>query len=230
MPYLLSDELIFPNTRDAWEENNGLVAVGGDLRPERLLLAYTHGIFPWYSEGEPVLWWSPSKRAVLLPNEVSISRSNRKQLRKLSFTLSSNQAFEQVIRLCAETRKDSGTWITEEIIQAYTELHRLNHAQSVEVWEGKELVGGLYGIKLGSMFCGESMFNLRDNAAKFAFYGLATHLFSEGFTIIDCQIPNDFLTSLGATTITKAEFESNLTAASGDNSVNWPVTWQPTKL
>ncbi|MCL4158439.1 UNVERIFIED_CONTAM: hypothetical protein GTU68_064797, partial [Idotea baltica] len=211
-------------------EPDGLLAVGGNLNPDTLETAYSKGIFPWYTEGEPIFWWSPSERAVLFPGGLHISKGSRKQLRKLSFTLSSNVAFEQVIHHCAETRALSGTWITEEIVEAYIRMHQLGIAQSVEVWEGEELVGGLYGIKLGSVFCGESMFNLKDNAAKFAFCNLAVTLFKRGYTMIDCQMPNDFLLSLGVISMNRDRFQSLLTSAKDDKSVHWPTIWEPTEF
>lgn len=217
-------EPVFPPISNALEEPDGLLAVGGNLTPPVLTKAYSQGIFPWFSEGEPILWWSPSNRALLLPGNLHLSRGSKKQLQKLNFRLSTNTAFEQVITECARQREISGTWITKDIIDAYINLHRKGLAQSVEVWEGAELVGGLYGVKMGAMFCGESMFNLRDNAAKFAFCSLATHLFRDGYQMIDCQIQNDFLASLGVIAAPRAEFQQRL-ASSLQSNLPWPSDW-----
>ena len=220
-------EPVFPETQHALEDPNGLLAAGGNLSPAALLEAYSKGIFPWFSDGEPILWWAPDQRAVLTPGNLRISRGSRKQLRKLPFSLSTNRAFKDVVRACANQRKSSGTWITEEIIEAYTEMHNLGFAHSVEVWERETLVGGLYGLKLGSVFCGESMFNLRDSAAKFAFFNLANLLFVKGYSLIDCQISNDFLESLGVATIPRKEFENILTTNQAVE-IEWPDDWSTT--
>lgn len=224
LPWLDPSFPAFPPTENALENPEGLLAAGGNLSPAALQDAYSKGIFPWFSEGEPILWWAPRFRATLLPEKLRISRGSRKQLRNLPFSVTSDSVFEEVIRACAEQRKNSGTWITEEIIGAYIRLHDLGIAHSVEVWEGEVLVGGLYGLKLGSVFCGESMFNLRDSAAKFAFCNLSHRLFSQGFSMIDCQIPNDFLESLGVRVIPRNEFEKTLAAAQA-SQVSWPSDW-----
>lgn len=218
---------VFPDTNEALDYPDGLLAAGGNLQPTTIIDAYTKGIFPWFSEGEPILWWSPAQRAILLPDELYLSKGSRKQLQKLPFRLTTNTAFEEVIQACAAQRQAAGTWITEEIILAYTLAHEAGLAQSVEVWEETELVGGLYGIKLGAVFCGESMFNRRDSAAKFAFCNLATRLFQEGYQMIDCQIPNDFLSSLGVKEISRKEFEAKLERAQ-KTDLPWPKDWPPT--
>lgn len=215
---------MFPPTSEALEEPDGLLALGGNLHPSSLKSAYSRGIFPWFSDGEPIVWWSPSRRAVLMPGDLYVSRGSKKQLNKLAFSLTTNTAFEQVISECAQQRESSGTWITEHMMGAYTNLHHCGLAQSVEVWEGTELVGGLYGIKMGAVFCGESMFNSRDNAAKFAFCSLAKYLFREGYQMIDCQIQNDFLKSLGTKEISRADFEQRLSIGLRSNPP-WPREW-----
>jgi len=202
----LSDELIFPPVTLA--DENGLLAIGGDLSPDRLLLAYKSGIFPWYNPGEPIVWYSPNPRMVLYPNKFKVSKSMRKILQKGNFNVSFNQNFEQVISQCKNIkRKDAlGTWITNEMEQAYMQLHNLGYAKSVEVWQNNELVGGLYGIDLGTIFCGESMFSKVSNASKIAFYHLVQKLEKEKYKLIDCQVYNPFLASLGAEEIGRHEF------------------------
>lgn len=188
-------------------EDYGLLAVGGDLSPERLLFAYSLGIFPWYNEGEPILWWSPDPRCVLFPAELHVSNSLRKTLRSGRYRLSLNQAFDQVMQGCRNARKqDGGTWITPEMLVAYHKLFLLGYAHSLECWEGEELVGGLYGLCLGRCFFGESMFSLRPDASKVALAGLVQTLKIAGFELIDCQQTTDHLLSLGAREITRKEF------------------------
>ena len=216
---------IFPDTSKALRNPDGLLAAGGNLHTDTLHNAYSKGIFPWFSEGEPILWWAPSIRAVLFPEHLSINRGSRKQLRKLGYCTSSNQVFGDVISACAQQRKETGTWITDDMISAYQALHSKGIAQSVEIWDGEELVGGLYGLKIGSVFCGESMFNRTDNAAKFAFYQTAMHLFGCGYKLIDCQIPNDFLATLGVTDISRAEYEDIMSSARTDTLI-WPEKWE----
>jgi len=197
----------FPPVTGAMVEPNGLLAAGGDLSAERLLAAYRAGIFPWYSEGDPILWWSPDPRAVLYPKQMKISRSLKKKMNKNLFTVTFDTAFESVINLCASPRAgEPGTWINNEMIQSYTRLHKMGYAHSVECWQDDELVGGLYGVSLGKLFCGESMFSLVSDASKIAFVTLVRQLDNWGFPLIDCQIPNDHLTSLGACEISREEF------------------------
>lgn len=202
----------FPPVESALKEPNGLLAAGGDLSVERLTKAYQQGIFPWFEEGQPILWWSPNPRAVIYPHQVKISRSLRKTLRKNRFQVTLDQSFEQVIRACSGPRPESqGTWITPEMITAYTELHRKGLAHSVETWLDGELVGGLYGIGLGKVFFGESMFSRESDASKVAFAHLCRQLQAWQFAVIDCQVPNEHLKSLGSVEIPLAEFKAILT-------------------
>jgi leucyl/phenylalanyl-tRNA--protein transferase len=202
----LSDNLWFPPVETASPE--GIIAFGGDLSVERLLLAYKSGIFPWYNQGEPVIWYSPEQRMVLFPSELKISKSTKKLLRKEVFKVTFNQNFENVIKQCKiiSRKGQAGTWITDEMEQAYLQLHKLGHATSVEVWLDDELVGGLYGVDLGTVFCGESMFSKVSNASKIAFIYLTKKLEKENYSFIDCQVYNNHLASLGATEITRNEF------------------------
>ncbi|ELR65016.1 Leucyl/phenylalanyl-tRNA--protein transferase [Photobacterium marinum] len=196
----------FPVTETALDEPNGLLAFGGDLRPERLISAYRHGIFPWYSDGEPILWWSPAPRAIFLPDQFKPSKSLRKYFRKSGYQVTLNKACHEVIRLCADSRGAEETWITDEMKQAYQLMHNLGHCHSVEVWRNDELIGGLYGIQVGTIFCGESMFSLADNASKIALWIFCQHFTAHGGTLIDCQIMNDHLASLGAVEIERGPF------------------------
>lgn len=214
MLYLLdprNPEAPFPNVNQAEKEPNGLLAVGGDLSPDRLLRAYRHGIFPWYSEGQPILWWSPDPRTVLFPDHLRISRSLRKTLRKQQFSVSMNMCFDKVIHACSAPRAhEEGTWITPEMMSAYHRLHELGHAHSIEAWQGAELVGGLYGIALGKVFFGESMFSRVTDASKVALSFLVSRLREWGFQLIDCQIYSEHLISLGAEEISRQQFVDHL--------------------
>ena len=202
-----SDPAQFPDPGYALEEPNGLLAVGGDLSPARLLNAYRQGIFPWYSEGQPILWWSPHPRAVLYPDQLKISRSLKKSLRKRPFRVTLDTDFAKVIEACSEPRRDTdGTWITEEMKEAYMQLHQIGFAHSVECWENDELVGGLYGVSMGKVFFGESMFARRTDASKIGFAHLVEQLKRWGFGLIDCQIHSGHLSSLGAQDIPREEF------------------------
>lgn len=203
---LLGKELVFPPVEMASAE--GIIAFGGDLRPERLMLAYQNGIFPWYNEGEPIIWYCPEDRMVLFPHELRISKSMRQLMRNNTFKITSNTAFEQVITQCQNSpRKDQlGTWITDDMKQAYLKLHELGFAKSVEVWQDDELVGGLYGIDLGHIFCGESMFSKESNTSKLAFIHLVQQLDKKQYKLIDCQVYNEHLESLGAREIPRSEF------------------------
>ena len=197
----------FPPVRSALTEPNGLLAAGGDLSPERLLEGYRRGIFPWYSEGDPILWWSPDPRMVLFPAEFKISRSLAKILRNRRYETRFDSAFADVIASCAAPRKGApGTWIGEAMIDAYLELHRLGYAHSVETWIDGDLAGGLYGVAIGRVFFGESMFARARDASKIALAGLVTHLTSAGFGLIDCQMRTRHLESLGAREITRRRF------------------------
>lgn len=202
-----SDPAQFPDPVHALEEPNGLLAVGGDLSPARLLNAYRQGIFPWYSDGQPILWWSPNPRAVLFPERFKASRSLRKTLRKRLFRVTLDTAFGAVIEACSEPRSDAaGTWITEEMKQAYLQLHHIGFAHSVECWEGDALVGGLYGVSMGKVFFGESMFSRRTDASKIGFAHLVEQLKEWGFSLIDCQVHSGHLASLGAEDVPREAF------------------------
>lgn len=199
------ESVTFPPVEYALDEPNGLLALGGDLSPEWLMSAYQNGIFPWFSPDDPILWWSPNPRAVLVPQELHISRSMKKFLRKTRFRVTLNSAFSQVIAACANERNE-GTWIVPSIQRAYLQLHQQNRAHSVEVWEDDGLVGGLYGVDQGALFCGESMFSRRDNASKLALYALCQHFVNYGGKLIDCQILNDHTESLGAIEISRPDY------------------------
>ncbi len=197
----------FPDVVDALDEPNGLLAIGGCLSPRRLENAYRHGIFPWYSAGEPILWWSPDPRLILLPDRLRVSRSMRKVLRRGEFEFSFDAAFEAVIDACAAPRGPAhGTWITADIKKAYVELHRRGLAHSVEAWKDRQLVGGLYGVAIGRVFFGESMFHRISNASKAAFTFAVNHLQQWNYALIDCQAHTDHLVSLGAELIPRADF------------------------
>lgn len=204
--FLLSDKIWFPPVDKASQD--GLLAVGGDLSIERLLLAYKSGIFPWYNEGEPIIWYSPDPRMVLFPNKLIISKTMKKILGRGEFDVTFNQNFEEVITHCKNVSRgdQKGTWITNEMQRAYTKLHKLGYAKSVEVWQDKKLVGGLYGIDLGTVFCGESMFSKVANSSKVAFIYLVEKLKKEKYSIIDCQVYTSHLASLGAEEIPRTEF------------------------
>lgn len=202
----------------------GLLAVGGDLNPDRLLSAYRQGIFPWFSDDQPILWWSPDPRAVLHPAKVNISRSLRRSLRTRGFELSADRAFDLVIAACAASRNPGeGTWITSGMQEAYCALHRMGYAHSVETWHNGELVGGLYGLAIGKAFFGESMFSRVTDASKTALVGLAASLAAEGYRFIDCQVVSEHLTSLGAEAIPRDRFASELKRAvePPDNTKCW---------
>jgi len=204
--YLLSKDLIFPPVHLA--NKDGLLAIGGDLSEERLLLAYKSGIFPWYNQGEPIIWYSPNPRMVLFPKDLKISKSMKQVIRKNEFKITFNQSFAEVISKCKNIERDGqgGTWITNEMQEAYIKLQKLGIAKSVEVWQKDKLVGGLYGIDLGTVFCGESMFSKVSNASKMAFIFLVQKLEKENYKLIDCQVYNSHLESLGADEIPRDEF------------------------
>lgn len=216
---LLHDNTPFPPLETALREPNGLLAAGGSLTPARLLDAYRRGIFPWFSRNDPVLWWSPDPRMVLFPAEFKVSRTLRKTLRNKIFELRTDTAFEEVMRACAGVPRpgQNGTWIHEEMIAAYTGLHRMGYAHSVESWQDGELVGGLYGIAIGRMFYGESMFSRRTDASKAALAHLAGQLRRWDFGMIDCQMNTPHLASLGAREIPRKEFIGRL-----QELVNYP--------
>lgn len=204
---LLQDDTPFPPAEDAPRIPNGLLAVGGRLNPARLLDAYRHGIFPWFKEDDPILWWCPDPRMVLFPQEFKVSHSLRKTLRNGNYQVTADTAFTQVMRACAAPRAGQrGTWIHEEMIAAYGELHRMGYAHSIETWHGGELVGGLYGVALGRIFYGESMFSFKRDASKVALAHLSAQAVRWDLGLIDCQLHTDHLASLGAREIPRTEF------------------------
>lgn len=215
--FLLNDTVKFPHASLAQESPNGLLAVGGDLSSKRLLEAYRNGIFPWYCDGEPILWWSPDPRCVFPIDEVHISRSLRRELNKEPYKITINHAFEAVVSGCAAPRaKEPETWILPEMKEAYCQLHSMGHAHSIEIWQNKTLVGGLYGISLGRFFFGESMFSKAKNASKFALVYLSYYLKKAGFLLIDSQVGNPHLYSMGAKNLSRDDFLYLL-----DQHVNW---------
>ena len=204
--YRLTDALLFPSAEQASAE--GIVAVGGDLQPDRVMLAYRKGIFPWFESEDFLLWWSPDPRMVLFPNQLKISKSMRSVIRKKQFEVTFNKAFDQVVEACAKVKRfgQNGTWITPGLMEVYSTLHTQGHAHSVEVWEEGVLVGGLYGIDLGTVFCGESMFSKTSNASKVALIFLVKELKKNNYKLIDCQVPTQHLASMGAEPISRTEF------------------------
>lgn len=200
----LNQDLSFPSCSNA--EENGLLAIGGDLSRDRLLLAYRSGIFPWFAEYEEIQWWCPDPRFVLFPENIYVSKSMKQVLKSNRFTFSVNRCFEEVIHNCAHIRRWEGTWITDEMIEAYSDLHRAGYAVSAEAWENETLVGGLYGIRIGNVFFGESMFSKVSNASKFAFIQFTNQLKKEGVVLIDCQVYTEHLESLGAEFISRNHF------------------------
>jgi leucyl/phenylalanyl-tRNA--protein transferase len=223
-PY--AEECDFPDVSHALTEPNGLLAIGGSLAPGCLLSAYRRGIFPWYEQGQPILWWSPDPRTVLFPNRLHVSRSLRKTLRKEIFTVTFDHAFEEVMRACAATRRRIGTWITEEMIEAYVTLHAMGYAHSAETWYRGRLVGGLYGVALGRVFFGESMFHRETDASKVAFVVLVRHLEAWRFKVIDCQMKTSHLLSLGAEEISRAQFVELIDTCREDTCREDHVSWR----
>lgn len=225
LPWLGPDTLDFPPTAEALDDPNGLLAGGGDLRPERLIHAYRQGIFPWYEDGQPILWWSPNPRAVVFPERLHLSRSLRKVLRRGTFQVTADQDFESVMRACAAPRDGAaGTWITDDMLAAYVHLHDQGVAHSIEVWQDNRLVGGLYGLALGRVFFGESMFSWADNASKVGFAHLVAQLRAWQFQIIDCQVSSGHLFTLGAEEISREAFEKILLDCAYLPSIHGP--WQ----
>ncbi|MDA9241800.1 leucyl/phenylalanyl-tRNA--protein transferase [Flavobacteriaceae bacterium] len=202
----LSSEHIFPSALSA--NNDGVVAIGGDLDPKRILKAYKQGIFPWFESDDYLVWWSPDPRMVLFPKKLKISKSTKKVLKDANFKVTFNQSFDEVVDCCAKVKRfgQNGTWITEGLKKAYNLLHKEGHAFSVEVWKDFELVGGLYGIDLGDVFCGESMFSKENNASKIGFIHLIKELSKNGYKLIDCQVPSAHMKSLGAEEISRQQF------------------------
>ncbi|MEO6154781.1 MAG: leucyl/phenylalanyl-tRNA--protein transferase [Thermomonas sp.] len=226
LPQLSPDpNAAFPSPETALAEPDGLLAFGGDLSPERLLNAYRSGIFPWYSEGEPILWWSPSPRAVFRTDAIHLPKRLRRSLRGSNWIVRMDTAFEEVIAACATAARagQAGTWIIPEMQTAYIALHRLGHAHSVEVFEGTRLVGGLYGLSVGRMFCGESMYSVESGASTVALGALATHLGACGWPLIDAQVPNDHTRRLGVETWSRSAYLDALEHLrdSGDAAGNW---------
>jgi leucyl/phenylalanyl-tRNA--protein transferase len=216
--YALNTEIIFPDPNLA--DDHGLLAVGGDLRPERLVLAYANGIFPWYSDGDPIMWWSPDPRLILYPENFKVSKSLRQTLRNGNFEIKYDTDFGNVIDYCAKIPRngEEGTWITDEMKKAYIDLHRTGFAHSVETYRDGKLVGGLYGVSLGKAFFGESMFHLERDASKVALYNLIEKIKGWNFRFIDAQIETNHLKSLGAVTISRAEYLNIL-----EEAINWPT-------
>lgn len=211
LTWLKRDSLTFPALDRALQEPNGLLAAGGDLTPERLVQAYRHGCFPWYQDGQPILWWSPDPRTVLAPARLHVSRSLAKWMRQGRYQVSFDTDFAAVIAACAAPRDyTNGTWITDPMRMAYCELHARGIAHSVEVRQDGELVGGLYGLAMGQLFFGESMFSRADNASKVGFVTLVRHLEAAGFVLIDCQMQTDHLLSLGAHATSRRKFADYL--------------------
>lgn len=208
--YQLPEEIVFPHPEEA--EKDGLLAVGGDLRPERLLTAYANGIFPWYADENPVLWWSPDPRLILYPEEIKVSKSLKQSLRSKKIKVSADTAFEQVIRACAVVPRgdDEGTWIVDEMLEAYIRLHQLGFAHSIEVWKDEKLVGGLYGVSIGAAFFGESMFYKERDASKVALFHLCEFCKRKGIELIDAQVQTDHLQRMGAVLIPREHFLEKL--------------------
>lgn len=204
--YHIPEEYIFPHPNDA--DENGLLGIGGDLDPLRLLLAYEHGIFPWFGEHDPILWWSPDPRFVLYPEKLKVHKSMRPYFNQNKFRVTYDTVFSSVILACSRIKRkgQKGTWITSDMVEAYNTLHDLGYAHSVEVWKDEELVGGLYGVVLGKIFFGESMFSLEPNASKFGFIAMVRKLTKQNFRLIDCQQETAHLKSLGAELIPRQEF------------------------
>jgi leucyl/phenylalanyl-tRNA--protein transferase len=208
--HYLDESIVFPHPSSV--KASGILAIGGNLSVERLVLAYNYGIFPWYNVNEPVIWWCPAPRFVIFPNKVKVSKSIRPYFSQQRYRITFNQHFSDIIRYCQHVprRGQDGTWINEDIVKTYTAMHEAGHALSVEVWEGEELIGGLYGVLLGKVFFGESMFSLKSNASRFGFIALAKFLEEQGFRVIDCQMENPYLASLGGQYISGAHFQNIL--------------------
>jgi leucyl/phenylalanyl-tRNA--protein transferase len=220
----------FPDPEQALDDPNGLLALGGDLSPPRLLAAYRRGIFPWYEEGQPIMWWSPDPRAVLLPGELHVSRSLHRTLRSGRFTVSTDCDFDGVISSCAQLRAAQGTWITAGMRDAYLQMHALDHAHSIETWHGDRLVGGLYGIAIGRVFFGESMFSTETDASKVALTALMQELAGRSFGLLDCQLQTPHLNSLGSRLMARGDFVRRVSDLAGipDQTGDWKSGRRPT--
>ena len=236
LPLLNPQHPIFPDPATALDYPDGLLAAGGNLSVDTLLSAYRQGIFPWYEHGQPILWWSPNPRAVIFPEQIHISKSLAKTLRRGSYRVTTDQSFTAVIKACAEPRPEhldrpgeNHTWISNEMIAAYIRLYEAGHAHSVEYWLDDQLCGGLYGLAIGNVFCGESMFSRTSNASKIAFSHLAKGLEEVGFVLIDCQIENEHLNSLGAQNMAREDFCVILDEAS-QVTIDWPASLISTKV
>lgn len=221
--YFLSKELYFPPVDKA--SFQGVLAIGGDLSVARLLLAYRNGIFPWFNEDEPILWWSPAERMVVVPSLYKVSKSIRNLLNQNKFQVTFNQNFKEVIYNCQQIdrKEQDGTWISQDIIDSYSRLHEIGVAKSLEVWQNEVLVGGLYGVDLGHVFCGESMFSQVPNASKIAFVALINYLKENNYKLLDCQVHNDHLEKLGAIEISRETFMNILNSA----AINFSSSNQP---
>lgn len=225
IPWLSLTSYEFPPLDNALDEPNGLLAAGGDLHPGRLLAAYKQGIFPWYNPEDPILWWSPQPRTVVFPSQLHISRSLEKWLRKAPYRITFDHAFSEVMHACAAPRDaDGGTWINSELIASYTRLHQLGYGHSVEVWQNDTLVGGLYGLAIGKLFFGESMFSRADIASKIGFVHLVQQLQRWEFQLIDCQVASEHLHSLGAEDISRHQFQKMLIHF-GKAPRDYPLHW-----
>lgn len=227
--FRLSENLDFP---PAWlARSDGLLCIGGDLSSKRILLAYKSGIFPWFSDNEPILWWSPEPRLVLVPGDIIVSKSLNKKIKKNIFKIKINTAFEQTIRSCAKPRKNEqeGTWLVDEMIESYIELHKLGYAHSIETYRDDKLVGGLYGICLGGSFFGESMFSHESDASKIALVALSNHLRKHNFDLIDCQVTTDHLLRMGAREISRNSFLDIITKSVKRNDIKdvWGINTCP---
>jgi leucyl/phenylalanyl-tRNA---protein transferase len=223
----------FPSVDSALDEPNGLLAFGGDLSSERLLAAYARGIFPWYSTGQPILWWSPDPRMVIATAAPHVPRRLKRWIKGCKWTIEADRAFAEVMRHCAESRNDgAGTWITEAMINAYCRLHALGHAHSVEIREGDELIGGIYGVAIGRMFFGESMFSGRDHASKVALLALCRGLASRGYPLLDAQVSSDHLRTLGAFEMPRADFSGQIRGLCAQSGVigNWSGMFEDTRF
>lgn len=224
--WLDPNTLAFPSTSTALTSPDGLLAAGGKLTPEWLIYAYTRGIFPWFSDGEPILWWSPSPRTVIPIDQLHVSKSLAKAIRKQSFQITFDHAFEEVIAACAEPRAnypEDGTWISDDIMAAYSTLHQLGHAHSVEVWNEGKLIGGIYGVALGKIFFGESMFSRQSNGSKIALFYLAEQLKEWQYIAIDCQVHNAHLENMGALQLPRTTFEALLQQHVVDTPCHWSL-------